>query len=355
MQHGPSAQSQSSSLPEYRHTYFSKLFGAGSGAFIEQGIFHGLDTASKNAMAHNQPVLPWFRGLVQQEGILGATKRLYAGFGIGLLKKAPMRSYKYGVQDALNDYLTREYGAAFERTFGVYGVVAIQALAGATTGAFEPWFFQPIDTLQIRKQALKEKVSFENAKKLGVRNLYRASLFTGMFRNVPGSIGLFGGSEFANAMMDNQDHHSNAKNLLAKWGGAFLSLILSQPGDVVKTKMQVHQKGFLPTLKDVTVKELVTSGLSARLLMSAKVGVGFLVIEKTMSASKRLFGEEVKLSRVSSMDEDSIVAAVFNSSSESFVPGFEGGERQVGERLVDQDATHEQIDELTEKMKKVRM
>ncbi len=293
MQHGPSGESnnKSNDVPELRHTKFSKFFGTALGALGEQVFFHPVDTVAKTSMAKNLNIFPWLSELVRKEGLTGTSTVLYRGFILGYGKKAPLRVYKYGVQDELAERMTLHFGVDAQTHFGDYGHVAIQTGAGAVTGIFEPVFFQWIDTLQVRKQVLGEKISYSNATSLGWTGLYRGSLVTGLGRNAPGAAGLFGGSELANHLMDNKDHHSDAKNLLAKWGGAFMSLVFSQPGDVIKTRMQVQQITFTQAIKGISLGEVLTSGLGARLFMSAKVGAGFLLIEKCMNLSKEWFGE----------------------------------------------------------------
>ncbi len=368
MQHGPAADSSSSTFPHdfyYRHTFFSKFVGGVSGAVFEQGVFHPVDTAAKTAMANKSKTLPWLRALVAREGMLGATKQLYGGFALATAKKGPMRLYKYGLQDEFNTELSKRYQKAAEALFGVYGNVVIQTAAGAATGAFEPVFFQAIDTLQVRKQVKQESISVENAKKLGLRNLYRATFVTGLGRNVPGSIGLFGGSELANHMMDNQDHKSDIKNLGAKTGGAFFSLILSQPGDVIKTDMQTKQISFLKAWEAITWRQLFSSGLVTRLALAGKVGFGFLVIEKGMNYSKELFGEKVEtprkssrveeLSRILEEDDTSARDAVLSNSSAALLNSFNAhfsNESSPDSRLIEEP---DEVAVLTKEFKKAKI
>lgn len=353
MQQGPSRNNSSSTDPlhfHYTHTFYSKLIGATFGAIAEQGVFHPVDTAAKTAMANKTKTLPWLRALVAKEGMLSATKQLYGGFMLGVAKKAPMRSYKYGVQDHLNEVLSKQYGEAANIWFGAYGNVIIQATAGATTGALEPFLlFQLVDTMQVRKQVLKEPITFENAKKLGFRNLSRATIVTGFARNVPGSIGLFGGSELANQLMNNKDHESNGKNLLSKWIGALFSLGFSQPGDVIKTDMQTKLISFGEALNGVTMKQLFSSGLTTRLALSGKIGFGFLVIEKGMHYSKQLFGERVEVPKKSSRimessreveDDTNIRDEILSNSSPTLLNSFNANgvdEASSGSRLVEED------------------
>lgn len=276
-----------------RHTAFSKFFGTAMGAFGEQSILHPVDTVAKTAMAKKIPVLPWLRDLVTQQGPVGTVQQLYRAFWLGYGKKAPLRIYKYGFQDELAARLKFMYGEEATAQFGTYGHIMIQTASGGVTGALEPLFFQSIDTLQVRKQVLGEPISIENAKKLGIRGLYKGALVTGLGRNTLGSAGLFGGSEYANHLLDNRDHRSDAKNLAAKWAGAFMSLLFSQPGDMVKTTMQIEQISFFPALNRISWKQMFTNGLGPRLVMSGKVGIGFLLIEKSMEVAKQWFGERV--------------------------------------------------------------
>ncbi|MBS0285747.1 MAG: hypothetical protein JSR17_00100 [Proteobacteria bacterium] len=331
-----------------QHTAFSKFIGAAAGAGIEQGLLHGVDTSAKFAMANHTSALAWIKHLVASEGIPGATARLYNGFGLALLKKGPMRVYKYGVQDELLEKLDESFGDAADEKFGPYGHSVLQGVAGAITGIMEPFVgFQVPDTLQVRQQARKnkaQKVSItEDAKNLGLRGLFRGSVVTGFGRNMPGAVGLFGGSAAANQAMGNEDHHSVTKNLAAKWFGAFLSLIASQPGDVVKTKMQVEQKNLIEVLKTITPQQLFTSGLLPRLAMSAKVGLGFFVIEGCMNWAKEHFGEKVESStkvRDEALAPSKSFTAQFNAAKDK------SKETTTGEAIHPPTT----VDEIVEKM-----
>ncbi|MGE3317974.1 MAG: hypothetical protein AB7I18_01650 [Candidatus Berkiella sp.] len=344
MKAGASSDSNSNT-PQYNHTPFSKFFGTALGALGEQTFFHPIDTIAKTAMAKKQPVLPWMRDLFAEKGPLGATQQLYRAFMLGYAKKAPLRIYKYGVQDEVAARLKVQYGDEAASRLGPYGHVAIQTVAGGLTGVFEPVFFQWIDTLQVRKQVLGEPISLESASKLGIRGLYQGAIVTGVGRNALGAAGLFGGSELANQLMDNQDHHSNLKNLAAKWFGAFASLVASQPGDVIKTTMQVEQTGFMTAMSRVSWRQMFTSGLGPRLVMSGKVGTGFLFIEKSMNLAKKWFGEEVK-SEAQCVDVSALLETKPGVLSQFKTPDKMESECQ---------ATDEVEQELSDKMEKMKI
>lgn len=343
MKAGASSDSNSNNTPQHRHTHFSKFFGTALGAFGEQTLFHPIDTVAKTAMANKQPILPWLRDLFALKGPIGATQQLYGAFTLGYVKKAPLRMYKYGVQDEVAVALRTKYGESANRQFGEYGHVVLQSIAGGLTGAFEPVFFQGIDTLQVRKQVLREPISISSAQNLGITGLWRGSIVTGLSRNVPGAIGLFGGSEYANHVMGNQDHDSDAKNLLAKWFGAFLSLVASQPGDVVKTTMQVEQIGFFYAMKSISWKQMFTNGLGPRLVMSGKVGTGFLFVEKGMQVAKELFGEKVERTQ-KLVDVDSLL-----TTKPTLLNQFDAT------KPAECQAVDVVENELTEKMKKMKV
>lgn len=366
MQKGPT-QSQQSSQSSKQHTPFSKMFGAVTGAIGEQVIFHPIDTAGKSLMTQTQGLFPWLRQLLTERGPIGVTKQLYGGLGVALVKKPPMRWYKYGVQDTLNETMTSQYQEAAKLIFGPYFKVVIQCAAGATTGLFEPVFFQGIDTAQIRKQVLKEKITLENAQKLGFKGLYRGALFTGLARNVPGSIGLFGGSAYANHLMSNDNYQSQDRskllNLGAKWFGALTSLILSQPGDVIKTNMQVKQVPLKEAFQGVTAKQLFTGGLGPRLFMSFKVGVGFFLIEECMNYSRILFGKDSEALTEDSRDVENptvIVEELTESTATATCLTTQYDAHKSKSRLVDDEPTFDAYDDplmndLAKQLKKCRI
>jgi hypothetical protein len=243
---------------------------------VEQALLHPLDTIAKANMAQSRTFS--FNNM----------KGLYDGFAIGLLKKCYMRgAYKWPANAFFNVQVASQYGDSFNDRFGPkYGKLAVTTCAAVATGLFEPLFVHPVDTLQVRLQAKgsteKTALSFKNIRELGVSGLYRGALLTGVLRNVPGCLGLFSGSHIVNSALDNDDRSSITKNLFAKWCGALASILLSQPGDVVKTNMQVHGLNFMSACKAVPLKEMMTRGLTARLGLSVKVGLGFFMAEAGM-------------------------------------------------------------------------
>jgi hypothetical protein len=257
-------------------TDFSNMVGATGMTLVEQAALHPIDTLAKAQMANSRTF-----GFSNIKG-------LYDGFWLAAAKKAYMRGcYKWPANVYFNRTISQTYGASLEGAYGVKGAkLAVTTAAAAATGLFEPVFVHPIDTLQVRMQAMgKTKqtgINVDNIRALGFSGLYRGALLTGVLRNVPGCIGLFSGSHLVNSALDNDNRSSITKDLFAKWCGAVASIVCSQPGDVVKTNMQVHGMNFSAACKSVPIVDMMTRGLAPRLGLSVKVGAGFLLAEKGM-------------------------------------------------------------------------
>lgn len=265
-----------------------KTLGAVSATVTEMSLFHPFDTFVKNSLhskAKQQKLLEELRART----FTGKINRLYQGFTPALVKKGPQRAQKWIMQDILETYLEKNHRSAFEEQFGRSNAkIFMNAVSGSLTGICEPIFIHPFDTVQIMKQNTGANLSI--VKTLGFRGLYRGALFTAFCRNAPGAGTLFGGSEALNHLMNNDKHTNHSINFFCKVTAAVMSSLVSQPGDVIKTKMQTDQVSLRQALATTTTKEMFTNGIGPRLVFaSTKVAFGFFMYEELLKLFERLF------------------------------------------------------------------
>lgn len=266
-------------------TNTSNLFGSVLMTGVEQGLLHPIDTGAKRLMA-GKPLQFGFN--------LASVRNAYDGFAVGLAKKAWVRGvYKWPFNAFCFEAISTKCGPSLTSDYGPKKAkLIITSGAAVLTGMGEPLLAHPMDTWQIRLQALgrtpQTTLTVANVRALGITGLYNGALFTGVFRNIPGCLGLFTGSALANSAFDNDDHANPAINLGAKFFGGFLSIVASQPGDVLKTNMQTHGYSLSESLGRLDIKAILTRGLLFRTAIAAKIGIGYFMAEWAMNQSGAL-------------------------------------------------------------------
>lgn len=175
--------------------------------------------------------------------LLQRYRSLFPGLGFAAGYKISQRIYKFGGQPVLKDFMTRHFGDNFNNTFGEkHGKIMIHAMAGSAIGVGEIALL-PLDVLKIRAQtnpgAIGGRGLVQIAQAEGM-SLYRGAGWTAA-RNAPGSFALFGGSaatkEYLFGLKDFNEA-TFAQNFVASILGASLSIIVAQPLDVIKTRIQ---------------------------------------------------------------------------------------------------------------------
>lgn len=225
--------------------------------FLEIGCFHPFDTIAKRLMANQGSISAGsFRGTMSNvnqvifkakanESVMRKILYLYPGSTYAIVYKVLQRIYKFAGQPLVRDHLSRHYDSSFQRWFGRGGRVMREGTAGCLIGMGEV-ILLPLDRLKVLSQVN------EHAMRGGLLPLLRKEGFRGMYtgtgiticRNAPGSFSLFGGAALAKHCMNISDQSDRrgsttiAQNMIASFVGACLSITISNPMDVIKTRMQ---------------------------------------------------------------------------------------------------------------------
>ena len=340
----------------------------------EQVIFHPLDSWIKNLMRSGEGKATFSNEMkvLKNSNVFSAVARAYQGIGFSTLKKLPLRGYKWIFSRRLNESIEKNHGAKLQKIFGDKGgQVAAAAIAGGITGALEPLVpgVYPLDIMQIQRQMEKKqgqvkpatshaelpRLTFwqqwnlkvvarykawqERLSSFTLRDISRASLFTGLARNKPGMASMIATEKALSVNFNQEDN--KVKGAVFSMFASWVSALASQLGDVYRVRtlekaMVVRQaeidlakvranvdvnliretklpralpfyqaalynahyadlKGTLPrpTVREIIaitpLKEAAFSGLKERLLGGTKVGVGFAAFNLYLNIAKSWF------------------------------------------------------------------
>ncbi|KAF2146074.1 uncharacterized protein K452DRAFT_242589 [Aplosporella prunicola CBS 121167] len=264
----------------------ARLLGAGTAGIAELTVFHPVDTTAKRLMSNHGKITSasQLNSVVFREkasaGVGARFFSLFPGLGYAAAYKVLQRVYKYGGQPFVRDYLAKNHGDSFDRTFGKgTGKAIMHATAGSLIGIGEIVIL-PLDVLKIKRQTNPEAFRGRGVLRI-VKDegfgLYRGWGWTAA-RNAPGSFALFGGSAFAKEYIYKLTDYNKAtwgQNFVASIAGASASLIVSAPLDVIKTRIQNRnfdnpETGFR-IVSNMVKNEGMTSffkGLTPKLLMT---------------------------------------------------------------------------------------
>ena len=334
--------------PSATVTALSRILGPTAAAILEICFFHPIDTIVKRLMSHHGPVMP--RGATPQQlahhvaGIIftgpaalptatvaARVSSLYPGLSYAVSYKIAQRVYKFGGQPLARDLMQgSRYAALLDRTLGERnGRIAIDATAGVMVGLGEVMLL-PLDVMKIKAQTNPGALS--NRSFLGIiakegRNLYAGATWTAA-RNVPGSLALFGGSAAVREYMFPDASYSNSKKsgaavatgtafaaapevrakrvptlletFTAAAAGSILSLMVSSPMDVIKTRVQNqdfgHKVSGLQVVRDIVRTEGVTAfarGIVPKVLtVGPKLVFSFTVAQYMMAQFAEMMGAD---------------------------------------------------------------
>jgi len=264
----PAEKKSSSSPPPKAHSHqqhlsaYSLLFGSATAAGLEILIFHPVDTIAKRLMSHQQRLIVWgsiyknvsavaFRD-AKSASTFGKWVSLFPGVGFATVYKLFQRVYKFGGQPLINKAVEKPLA---ERQIKVSKPV-LNCVTGAIIGIGEVVLL-PVDVLKIKRQTNPEAFAGRSTlsiiRTFGIRSLYRGAGWTAC-RNAPGSLALFGGSALTKEYLFGLKNYNDAtflQNTVASTVGAWMSIVVASPLDVIKTRIQ--NKNFDSKVSGTTV------------------------------------------------------------------------------------------------------
>lgn len=234
----------------------ARLLGSGCSGIFELVVFHPVDTVAKRLMSSvksvrvagdmtatvanaNQVV---FRDAANL-GIIGKWKSMFPGLGFAAGYKIMQRTYKFGGQPYVKDYMSKNHGDKFTAVFGKKsGKIMMDSTAGAMMGIGEVALL-PLDVLKIKAQTNPDSLKGRGVVDIFMtegRGLYRGAGWTAA-RNAPGSFALFGGNSLVHSFfpeVPKGEKKSFFQFFCGSIGGAISSITVAAPLDVVKTRIQ---------------------------------------------------------------------------------------------------------------------
>jgi hypothetical protein len=245
---------------------WARFFGSALTGLIEIGIFHPMDTIGKRMMVEDRSRLcENIKVTVFREAASGTASAklasLYPGLSYGVLYKVSQRILRYGGQPYVYDFLHRHFNSNERNT------IAIQAISGSAVGVAEVMLL-PLDTFKIKRQTAPELLNgrsmFAIIRTENLR-LYRGALWTAG-RNMPGQFALFGANSGAKKLMGLDGKAGGQATMLQNFvtssAGAVASLIVSQPMDVIKTRIQKRPFDSKETGSELVISLIRNEGWS---------------------------------------------------------------------------------------------
>eukprot|EP01084_Bolivina_argentea_P277376 473517_1 len=249
MGHGGGPQKGKSKMPY--------LIGSATSGILEILIFHPVDTVAKRLMSNTETIFQSGAKSGENMGRLsrvllkdavnrsffGKWLSLFPGVSFGAVYKVLQRTYKFGSQPLVRDYMAKRWGTQFASTFGKGNSRDMtNACSGALVGIGEV-FLLPLDVLKIKSQTNPEVLKGRGVVDL-IKNenfkLYRGIGWTAA-RNCPGSFALFGANSLVYTRLFGVSGPKEAKGYQIFFGsmaGGLASIGVSSPLDVIKTRIQ---------------------------------------------------------------------------------------------------------------------
>lgn len=246
---------------------------------MEIAFFHPFDTVAKRLMSNKGSIrretlgqtAANLNGIIfkkhANDSALGKLVYLYPGSLYAVVYKVFQRVYKFAGQPLVRDHLSKHYRGSFQSIFGDAYKVMEDAVAGCLIGLGEV-ILLPLDRLKVLSQTNEAAMSqglFRLLRQEGVRGMYAGTLVT-MGRNAPGSFCLFGGTAFTKGYIFGLADYRSAtlfQNLCASTVGACLSIAISNPMDVIKTRVQNQTEGHRRSAAAVATSMLKEEGVTS--------------------------------------------------------------------------------------------
>ncbi|ORC84939.1 mitochondrial carrier protein [Trypanosoma theileri] len=269
---------------QQKASLFSKIFKGHAGAAtmagaLEIAIFHPFDTVAKRLMSNRTRVAgDSFTGTMHNlnqtifrnkaDASLGQKfMYLYPGSTYAVCYKVLQRVYKFAGQPLVRDHLQKHHQDRFSRVFGRRSKLMTESIAGCLVGIGEVMLL-PLDRLKVLSQtneaALRDGV-VQLVRREGISGMYAGTCVT-MMRNAPGSFSLFGGAAFTKDVVFHLEDYRKAtffQNMCASTVGACLGVTVTNPMDVIKTRVQNKDPGSKLSAAGALKRLLQDEGASA--------------------------------------------------------------------------------------------
>ena len=249
--------------------------------FFEIVFFHPMDTVAKRLMSNTSNIRGANWGETSNnlnkvvfkkaadEALLRRLSSLYPGIVYGMMYKVLQRVYKFAGQPIVREAMNKNgVGQVMRDKFGQKGgKLMTESLAGMMIGIGEIVLL-PLDRLKILSQT--NDGALKNRSLLQIIASERWGMYAGagvtVLRNAPGSFCLFGGTAFTKDVIFRVSETSQAtvlQNFAASTVGGCLSIAITNPMDVVKTRIQNKNFGDKATSGSVVRALMREEGFSA--------------------------------------------------------------------------------------------
>lgn len=242
-----------------KHGAFATICGPAAAGFAENLIFYPAEKVARVLEANKQPLNSagggvrgmfgnFFRvvmGGASPVTPLACVMNLYSGFGVAVGYRVLQRGFKYGGQPIIKSVLEDWVGQAYTNLFGQqWGRIMLDGSAGALLGTCEAPLLLPLDALKVRLQINKQSVVNSGSLVKFMLNegwgLYKGLGWT-MTRNAIGSTSFFTSYAMTREYLTHNNASSTlttAQKLTASTIATMISITLSHPLDVIKTRLQ---------------------------------------------------------------------------------------------------------------------
>lgn len=296
----------------------SRIIGASISGVLEIACFHPVDTVAKRLMSNTNTVFDGKRskkegfqmlsrtifGSAYDKGFFGRWASLFPGVSFGALYKVMQRTYKYGCQPILKDFLKPRIGPSLDNSLGKKGGKdLLNAVSGACIGLGEIVLL-PFDVLKIKAQVNPQVLQGRGVVEIFQTEgfaLYRGWNWTAA-RNMPGSFALFGANSFMFTRILGTGGPENStfpQIVAASCVGGIASIVISSPLDVIKTRIQNKPfddpRSGMSLLKDLVKDEgahAFFKGLTPKLgLIGPKLAFSFTIAQWLIARIQKARGE----------------------------------------------------------------
>jgi hypothetical protein len=262
----------------HRHSTYMDLVCALTAASTEQ-VLHPFDTVLRRIQLSRQRhhTIDNIRSAVftdsYNKSVFDKITSLYQGFFLAAQYKFLSRVYRFSAQFYFERHVHEIYGQEIRDMLdGTYPTALISASVGAAQGLAEVMVFHPIESLKTKRQ-IGDRRPTRAMFKAESPNLYKG-FGVAIARSMPSNFVLFGVHEAILAHFGNVDEKKTlGQHVLASLGAAWANAAVTNPMDVIKTRVQAHygEISSLSMFRHIIKEEgwyALTRGIPLKLLMA---------------------------------------------------------------------------------------